>query len=73
MRSCASHFGLSLLLAISVAAQQTPQPPPKPPFKLQEVMIPMRDGVRLQTVILTPADQDGPLPILFRHALRSPG
>jgi uncharacterized protein len=67
MRSCASHFGLSLLLAICVVAQQTPQPPPKPIFKLQEVMIPMRDGVRLQTVILTPADQDGPLPILFRR------
>ena len=28
-------------------------------------MIPMRDGVRLQTVILTPVDQKGPLPILL--------
>ena len=27
----------------------------------------MRDGVRLQTVILTPADQKGPLPILFHR------
>ena len=39
----------------------------KPPFKLQEVMIPVRDGVRLQTAILTPVDQQGPLPILFRR------
>jgi len=30
-------------------------------------MIPVRDGVHLQTVILTPVDQQGPLPILFRR------
>src|SRR5262249_37645082 len=36
-------------------------------FAFQEVMIPMRDGARLQTVILTPANQHGPLPILFRR------
>jgi putative CocE/NonD family hydrolase len=30
-------------------------------------MIPVRDGVRLQTAILTPVDQQGPLPILFRR------
>src|SRR5439155_12261090 len=29
--------------------------------------IPMRDGPRLQLVILTPTDQTGPLPILFRR------
>ena len=39
----------------------------KSPFKFQEVMIPVRDGVRLQTVILTPLSQKGPLPILFRR------
>jgi putative CocE/NonD family hydrolase len=31
----------------------------------QEVMIPMRDGVRLQTVILSPKDAKGPLPFLI--------
>src|SRR2546430_9844202 len=30
-------------------------------------MTPMRDGARLQTVILTPSDNSGPLPILFRR------
>ena len=30
-------------------------------------MIPVRDGVHLQTAILTPVDQQGPLPILFRR------
>ena len=30
-------------------------------------MVPMRDGVHLQTVILTPLDQKGPLPIMLRR------
>src|ERR1700684_3844566 len=34
-------------------------------FTFQEVMVPMRDGVRLQTVIRTPKNAAGPLPILF--------
>jgi hypothetical protein len=59
---------LFVLITISAFAQQSsPQTPPKPPFKLQQVMIPVRDGVHLQTVILTPVDQQGPLPILFRR------
>ena len=54
------------LLCVSVAGQ-TSQPTAKPIFRLEEVMIPVRDGVHLQTVILTPVDQQGPLPILFRR------
>jgi uncharacterized protein len=62
------RFVLAFLFVTSAAAQQTaPQPPSKPIFKLEEVMIPVRDGVHLQTVILTPLDQTGPLPILFRR------
>ena len=38
-----------------------------PAFTLKAVMIPVRDGVHLQTVILTPINQSGPLPILFRR------
>ena len=34
-------------------------------FTVQEVMIPMRDGVRLQTVIRTPKNAPAPLPLLF--------
>src|SRR3954454_12136850 len=37
------------------------------PAKYQEVMIPMRDGVRLQTVILTPKNPKGPLPFLIQR------
>ncbi len=35
------------------------------PFLAREEMVPMRDGIRLQTLILIPKDQKGPLPILF--------
>ena len=68
MRLHKHYFPTFLLLAISLTAQQTSTPAPsKPLFNLQEVMIPVRDGVHLQTVILTPVDQQGPLPILFRR------
>jgi putative CocE/NonD family hydrolase len=36
-------------------------------FALEEVMIPMRDGARLQTVIMRPVDRTEPLPILLRR------
>lgn len=36
-------------------------------FKLHEVMVPMRDGIRLQTVIVTPIHQTEPLPILLNR------
>ena len=36
-----------------------------PPHLHQEVMIPMRDGVRLQTVIVRPAEPRGDLPVLL--------
>ncbi len=35
------------------------------PVNYREVMIPMRDGVRLQTVILSPVNPKGPLPFLI--------
>lgn len=58
------------LLTCSVAQQAAPAgqaPAAQSPFKFEEVMVPMRDGVHLQTVILTPVDQHGPLPILMRR------
>lgn len=53
-----------LLAAVSAGAQS---PAPQPVFAYQQVMIPMRDGVHLQTAILTPVGKRGPLPILFRR------
>ena len=64
MRPTAICFALIALLGVSGRAQE---PAAKPIFTFQEVMIPMRDGVHLQTVILTPVDKVGPLPILFRR------
>jgi len=61
------RFALPLIFALSLSAQQNAPEPSKPLYKLQEVMVPVRDGVHLQTAILTPVDQTGPLPILFRR------
>jgi putative CocE/NonD family hydrolase len=47
--------------ASSVAAQEAS------PFSFQQVMIPVRDGIHLQTVILTPVNSPGPMPILFER------
>jgi uncharacterized protein len=43
------------------------QDAPQVAFDLSEVMIPMRDGVALHTVIFTPQGRSGPLPILLRR------
>lgn len=67
MRSSILSLVVISLCPIFAQAQGTPQPAPKPIFKFEEVMIPVRDGVHLQTVILAPLDQQGPLPILFRR------
>jgi putative CocE/NonD family hydrolase len=57
---------VTLALAASSAWAQTSAPSASQ-FNYQEVMVPVRDGVHLQTVILTPVDQKGPLPILLRR------
>ena len=55
---------VTLLLTATGQSQQNTS---KPVFTFQEVMVPVRDGVRLQTVILKPVDQSRPLPILLRR------
>lgn len=64
---------LMILLAASVAVLPLAAAPARPQaaaqpgaaFTVEEVMIPMRDGVKLHTVILRPVGRTGPLPILF--------
>src|SRR5579862_629630 len=56
------RHALCVTVVLAAAAAQA-----QPPFTLTEVMIPVRDGVHLQTAILTPVNQSGPLPILFRR------
>src|SRR5689334_9854345 len=57
-----SYFFALVISASTLYGQES-----SPLFTFQEVMIPVRDGVRLQTVIMAPANQAGPLPILFRR------
>ncbi|MGI4732321.1 MAG: CocE/NonD family hydrolase [Janthinobacterium lividum] len=67
----AAIIGASVL-TLSVAGQAAPQASPPPaaaqsPFTFEEVSIPMRDGARLQTVILRPRDRTDRLPILLQR------
>ena len=59
-----SVLAVFLRFAFPATAQQ---PAPAPPFTFQEVMIPVRDGVHLQTVILAPVNAKEPLPILLER------
>ena len=57
----------SILCAAPSYAQQTAAvpAPQKSNYRVQEFMVPMRDGVRLQTVVISKANQTEPLPILI--------
>ncbi|MFB3813924.1 MAG: CocE/NonD family hydrolase [Terriglobales bacterium] len=57
MLKCTLRLAAVLVLTLTAFAQQ--------PFNRSEVMVPMRDGVKLQTVILAPKDAKAPLPILL--------
>lgn len=50
-----------------VQAPAAEAPAPGALYSYRQVMIPMRDGARLQTVIMAPLNQKGPLPILLRR------
>ena len=52
---------------LCAAGQEAQAPAAQAIFQYQEVMVPVRDGVHLQTVILTPTNATKPLPILFRR------
>ncbi|HET6929791.1 MAG TPA: CocE/NonD family hydrolase [Candidatus Acidoferrum sp.] len=57
-----------LFAGVSCAVGQESQAPAAEAiFQYQEVMVPVRDGVHLQTVILAPTNATKPLPILFRR------
>jgi uncharacterized protein len=58
---------LVLAPARPARAQATADTAPRPvvQFDRREAMVPMRDGVRLHTLIFTPKNQSGDLPIIF--------
>ena len=66
---CAALLAVALLLiAVAPSASaQSAATTTESVWRVQEVMVPMRDGVHLQTVIIRRRDQTGPLPILLRR------
>ena len=66
MRLLAALLALAAPIALGA---QTPPPAAadRSAFTFQEVMVPMRDGARLQTVIMRPRGRTGPLPILLQR------
>ena len=68
-RTLASLIKLALfviVLPLLVHAQANPPDPPAGFDKIEQ-MVPMRDGVKLHTIIYAPKSRSGPLPILFNR------
>lgn len=58
-------IGVSLICAMFLCADSTTLK--NPAFSFSEVMVPMRDGIRLETVIIRPMGKTGALPILLQR------
>jgi len=60
-------IAILFLIAFPVAAQTAQPSDPPEGFDKIEQMVPMRDGVKLHTIIYSPKSHTGPLPILFNR------
>jgi len=62
---------VAVVILVRGPERPAPQPeraaPQPAAFSFQRVMVPVRDGVKLETVIVSPAKTTAPLPILFRR------
>jgi putative CocE/NonD family hydrolase len=67
MRTVALVVLVCVAGVLFASSEQTQPAATQSPFRFQEVMVRMRDGVNLQTVVLTPANLSKPLPILLRR------
>lgn len=65
LQTVASLSAALVTLASSPSARAGEANERREPWIIKEVMVPMRDGVRLHTKILVPSDQREPLPFLF--------
>jgi putative CocE/NonD family hydrolase len=69
MPAAHGHLCVVTLLLLSTTASglacQEPAPGGGPQWERREAMVPMRDGVRLFTVVMIPRNRTGPLPILL--------
>jgi putative CocE/NonD family hydrolase len=59
-----AHAVYGQKIASGTAAAPAPPTIQKSNYQVQEIMVPMRDGVRLQTAVITRPNQKEPLPIL---------
>jgi putative CocE/NonD family hydrolase len=57
-------FSAALAFAVACAAKGQPSTP-SPDFSVARAMIPMRDGVKLFTIVFTPKNASSPLPFLL--------
>src|SRR5437879_12823341 len=68
MKAFFAHTVVTLLLILSTVLVYARQiKPDSDKYKRQEVMIPMRDGIKLHAVIFTPKNQSEKLPFLFQR------
>lgn len=58
---------VTLLTVFSLGSPPVRETFPRDDFTVREEMVPMRDGVKLYTLILVPKDVTGPLPILLER------
>ncbi|RPJ00035.1 MAG: CocE/NonD family hydrolase, partial [Candidatus Aminicenantes bacterium] len=56
---------VAVLLGTFAVIGSSQQPGPAPEFTVTEAMVPMRDGVKLHTVVFTPKNASTTLPFLF--------
>ena len=64
-RMVAGGRAMGALLCLTIVSQAGAQGAPEPSFDKTEVMVPMRDGVKLHTLIFTPRNAMVDLPILM--------
>lgn len=60
-RTAVLAVAFALLAPVALRAQQDPAAA----FEVRDVMIPMRDGIRLHTKLFVPREQSGPLPFIL--------
>src|SRR5476651_233123 len=66
MKVLFQNITLSVILLV-IAAPSFAQTKPDDKYNRQEVMIPMRDGIKLHTVIFTPKESSDKLPFLMER------
>jgi len=68
-RRVAFAWSIALILVrpVVVPSQSVREAHPRDDFTVREEMVPMRDGVRLYTLVLTPKRTTGPAPILLER------